>query len=284
MAEWALLILIIISSGLRSVATDGPLTELKESQNGLVAAVRNHHNDIAYLFSSHSVNTVNFIINRGESEESHQAWIRIYEEMVLNFADKYSFVLLTDEFFNYNRSFLSKFVQREYEVEREGFVVSLDFHENEDFEAFLLRDNAFYLVVVDNENVTTMDEVLQNVQKAWQKTGSLTIIVIYKNNLWTFNPFGRQGNNTAGTYGVLDIYKRTNLPLRKQLLRDLNGYPLVVEFFESGYNIAFYKEDKSRSYLKQFLGPDGVTVEILQKQMNFTGKFFKIYVAILSVN
>lgn len=95
--------------------------------------------------------------------------------------------------------------------------------------------------------------------------------VIYKRQLWTFNPFARSGN---GSFGALELYRRgmSGDSLKYELLRNLHGYPLIVEFFESGYNIAFYR-DRNVTLLQQYLGPDSVSVEVLRDKMNFTAIF-----------
>lgn len=219
-----------------------------------------------------NVRAVNFIVNTKDSFEELEKWSGIYETMSEALKDSHCFCFVTQLFSSTGEKSSNNFKQRAFEAEYEGFVVNYGLHDavSELNDPGIFRDNGYYLVVVDSPAVSR-EELLNYLQRAWLKSGSITSIVIYLNQLWTYNPFGMR---TENTFGTLTLYGANDRDMKRQRLKNLNGYPLIIEFFESGYNIAFYKnmgQIGNRTFLEQFLGPDSVSVEILRQRMNFTG-------------
>lgn len=267
-AEWCLLVLIIINAAHGEAKV---LVDDEEIEGDLITTLKLHRADIKDFFA---VQAVNFLVGQRRNTTEFRRWTQIYETMTREFECEFSFVILTDQFYSENATFLNKFSRRDPEVEREGFVVSVGFDERVPFafESLLLRDNAYYLVIVEegeeNEGIDEL-RLLQSFQRAFQKSGSITMTAIYRGCLWGFNPFKVAGN---GSFGTLEPYQRSNNTLKTELLRTLNGYPLRVEFFESGYNIALYKDQPwVNSYLDEFIGPDAAAVNILRERVNFSG-------------
>lgn len=263
-AESYLLVLILIN--VFQVDTSG-LIEVssveEEVEDNVLATIKLHRDDIRNFFS---VRTINFCV------ANNKKWMDIYEAMVKEFQEEFSFSVINDQFDSLNSTFLSKFSSRGREVEREGFVVSVGLHERvpEQLELFLLRDNAYYLVIVEERQRIDDLSLLQNFQSVFRKTGSIMMMAIYNRQIVSFNPFAVSPH---GSYGSLEPFHRSTRSLKHRLLRNLNGYPLKVEFFDSGYNVQFYKDAPwAKTYLDQFTGPDAANLAILRSAMNFTGK------------
>lgn len=214
-AEWCLLVLIIINA----VHGDGKVLVNEELEDDLITTLKLHREDIKDFFA---VQAVNFLVGKQRNTTAFKRWMQIYETMMREFNGEFSFVILTDQFYSENATFLNKFLRRDPEVEREGFVVSMGFDERvpSAFESLLLRDNAHFLVIVEEED-EEIDELrlLQNFQSAFQKSGSITMTALYRKSLWGFNPFRATGN---GSFGTLEPYQRNNNTLKTQLLRNLS--------------------------------------------------------------
>lgn len=252
-------LLILIGGGILIPIVSSEAQEIpKVSRNNVSDLIISHRKDIVDFFQTKTINFISW---------NNSQWMDIYDEMTREFSAEFSFNLFTDKFYSVN--FRGKFESRFEEMEREGFVIDLNMKLNL-VDAFkeIFRRNGFYLVVV-NEGAVTDEEVLLRLRRIWKKIGSLSMITIFEEKLFRYNPFTLQPN---GSYGALEPYQWT-AHFKKELLSNMNGYPMIIEIFESGYNVGFYKEVNGTMEFDHFMGPDGVSVEIIRDKMNFTSEW-----------
>lgn len=231
------------------------------SRYAVTNVIRTYREDISDFFR---VRALNFVANTNGSTNSK--WLNVYEELVAEFQMDYSFNLFTDQFYTVNAG--RRYRRQLSHLEREGFVFNLRVERVLMDYGTLLRRNGYYLVIVDDAEgqVEWGDEIILNhFREIWRRVGSLTVMAIYKRILWLYHPF-RLENGTHGS--LVPFQRKTNF--KKELLANMNQYPLVVEIFESGYNIAVNRLVNGVSVFDHFTGPDGVTVDILEAKMNFT--------------
>lgn len=263
--KFAVIVLsFLINDFILPTGSSGIVTPTYDADVALLALIKSKEQDIRNFFSS--VNCVNFIV--GEGEKNPQKWFELYHFFSQEFQDSFAVSLYTEETFDEDHYFLTEFSVRETEIKYEGFIIDYRLPKTirGSLERKVFSGDGFYVVVVDEEQVEVKD-VISHCELLWIKSGSVTILVIYKELLWTYNPFGTAD---AVHYGTLETYQRHH-DLKWDIMRNMNRYPLRIEFFESGYNVQFYKDDKQRAYLNRFIGPDYVTADILREKMNFTG-------------
>lgn len=164
-------------------------------------------------------------------------------------------------------------------LEHEGFVIisqvtttlqSIDIRQ--------WRRNGVYLVVLLGAKVE--EEVVQWLREMWRTIGSVTVLTIFRGLLWRFQPFYPASNSDS--FGQIELFQGNPgadgfVNYKRQITRNLHGYPLRLELFESGYYVPLLqvvKGVKSKRKPIQFVGPDKETIDVLKERMNFTGNSF----------
>lgn len=205
-----------------------------------------------------NVQTISFVILL---QPNQSAWSALITRVMIQFEFSYSFNVFREPFFPQDDNLRA--------LEREGFIIGG--HVDRPFEinnAALWRRNGHYLILLaDAQNE---EQVVTWLRELWTHVGSVTVMTIFRGRLWAFRPFRRTVNGSFGQIEMLpgDGAYDANYSQLWLDLQDLNGYPLRLELFEAGYNIAIRNKAKKVQY---FVGPDSETIAILQKKMNFTG-------------
>lgn len=259
--------LFVIFSGFLILLINGKLTEIAAVESDkLGELIHLHRKEIKNFLETKNINLI--------GDKNDPVLEEIFGKLSKEFPQEFSFSLLSEN--SVSTKTRDKFFWRFEEMEREGFV----FHWKgatelkDEIEEMVYGRNGYYLIIVSGENSTQSgDEVVEEFfRRMWKKIGSLTMVAIYKEKLWRYNPYTPKGNKT---YGALELFQQRP-EWKEELLSNMNQYPLIVEIFESGFNIGHYEEINGKKVFQYFVGPDGVTVDILRKKMNFTGESVEI--------
>lgn len=153
------------------------------------------------------------------------------------------------------------------DLEKEGFIICSTVKENDHFSSTstkaLWRRNGYYLVLL--VDARDEEEIVSWLRHMWTTIGSVTVMTVFRDHLWTFQPFKK----VNGSYGRIEKFNKDNPIYKRQLImRNLHGYPLRLELFESGY---YRPIRNSRTIQQTFVGPDKETIDVLERKMNFTG-------------
>lgn len=196
--------------------------------------------------------------------EPDEDWNKLYAEVVRVFDQRFSFNYFTKTAFELDKVRYKRHLDA---LQYEGFFIRLNY-EAPSFEVqSIFRRNGRYLVLFDNRNEEFMD-LITVFKEIWTKIGSINVVIWSRNNLYFFNPFKRdvEANDTFGTVAIF----KPGHNLRQEYMRNLYGFPLRLEIFDSSFNVPIY--DKDKKFLR-FQGPDKEISDVIQEQMNFTGLY-----------
>lgn len=168
-----------------------------------------------------------------------------------------------------------------FDLEHEGFVITASANQRFDrllvrdnctsFSAALWRRNGYYLVMLTDAQ--TEEQVVRWLREMWTTVGSVAVMTIFRGHVWAYQPF----QQVNGSYGRIEIFTGTDLKgynanYKRQVTRNLHGYPLRLELFESGYYVPQIVVVNGRKNRREpFVGPDKETIDVLEEKMNFTG-------------
>lgn len=132
----------------------------------------------------------------------------------------------------------------------------------------------FLISLTDNEKHFSDRDLIDLLNKTWTDSGALEVFLSIDDNVYSFDPFHR---SLDGIYGKLNLL--SDLTTTKGL-RNLNGYPLNVEMFDSALTSSLVKKPKS---VDDFIGPDVSVANFIAKNLNATSesnKFVHIFATI----
>lgn len=214
-----------------------------------------------FLDAATAVQTISFAILL---QANPSAWDSLITQVMDQFQSNYSFNVLREPYEPFSAG---QDDNRLAALEHAGFIIGG--HVDRPFEinnAALWRRNGHYLILL--ADAQTEEQVVSWLREMWTRVGSVTVMTIFRGRLWAYRPFKRAVNGSS--FGQIEMFTSDDpANYKRQVLRDLHGYPLRLEFFEAGYNVAVRNQAKRVQY---YVGPDKETIAILQKRMNFTGK------------
>lgn len=144
-----------------------------------------------------------------------------------------------------------------------GYLIFTSLEDIETLIGCLCNRYGTFLFIIDKEvnNLNYFKTVDEIFRKAWKILGSFKIFILVNKQILTFNPYKLQNNSFGGTRNFKGLYTDEDL-------KQMNGYPLLVEIFWSAFSLA--PGDKFAT----FKGPDIDVTRMLYQRLNATCEFF----------
>lgn len=168
----------------------------------------------------------------------------------------------------YNRTYLA--VKRQQtRPQNDGNIIFSDFKNfNWSMDCFVNSLGIFVFIIDDriDKEVKNTELIFQKLFSTWKTLGAIKIFILYNGEILCFNPF--LWNESTEEYGAMFNF---NNKLNRIDFRDLNGYPMRIDIFESTYSVGGYHGNSGN--LNYFQGTDIEILRALMKSMNFTSKY-----------
>lgn len=150
-------------------------------------------------------------------------------------------------------------------------AIVMVFHRNEvhNIRQTKLHPSGRYLILSEvnfNESQLRATALLEDM---WTHVRSTTLVMVFPDaGMHIYNPFRRTSRSRYGALEPFDIA----VDYGRQLVANLNGYPLRLDVFDSSFTIPMTKSVNGKKVVQYYYGPDKDTIDVLCERMNFTGK------------
>lgn len=145
-----------------------------------------------------------------------------------------------------------------------GFVLISTFDALDVYLGCLLNRGGTFLIIIEKDSYDDekhLENVSMLLKKAWRVSTNLKLFVLISREVYILNPFVIDANTKS--FGMLEKLPDEEV---SQEWKDLNGYPMSVEIFESAYSVP--SEGNFTGKLDSFRGPDVEVARFIQQQMN----------------
>ena len=150
---------------------------------------------------------------------------------------------------------------------KSGFVLICPFDTFELYLGCLINRSGTFLFIIEKDSNmgTELNEIETILKKMWHRRSNLKIFVLIFKEFYVLNPF--DVNKDTNTFGILEKFTEQKL---KRSFKNLNGYPINVEMFDSAYSVA--RDENFTNKLDFFYGPDVEVAHFIKSQMNVSSK------------
>ena len=136
----------------------------------------------------------------------------------------------------------------------------------------------FLILLVDNEKTNISDQHLMDLLNAtWTSNRALKVYISIDEKIYSFDPFHRTSN---GSFGKLNL-NSDNFNVSGERFKNLNGYPLKVEMFNTIFGWSKMKNPKD---VNDFTGPDAKIAKLIAENMNATSQTEMSFSSIFLMN
>lgn len=151
-----------------------------------------------------------------------------------------------------------------------GYILLCTFDELELYLGCLLNRAGTFLFIIERD--TKDAQHLQNISailfRAWESSTNLKLFVLVARQIFVLNPFLIDANSKS--FGMLENLSDVDV---NRKLKDLNGYPMNVELFNSAYSMT--NGTKFTGKLDSFIGPDVEVARFIEARMNVSSNWSK---------